>query len=208
MKDERYFNTQTPPELAKQLIDKIPLVKGDVVWEPFAGEGAFFNNFPAYVHKDWCELRRGRDFFRYTKPVDWVITCPPFNDDDHKSKSYVWGILSHLLEKDLVRKGMAFLLNKECYMSLTPLRIEKLEKHGYTIRKHVVCNLRMFRGRFMFVIITRNTTNIPNESFEPFFDYILGAWPAKPVPQKNKDKDEPPPPPPTKLTFSSPPLAK
>lgn len=46
--------------------------------DPCRGEGAFFNNYGT-DHKDWCELSEGRDFFSYTKKVDWIITNPPWS---------------------------------------------------------------------------------------------------------------------------------
>jgi hypothetical protein len=32
---------------------------------------------PARV--DWCEIKRGRDFFAWTEPVDWIVTNPPWS---------------------------------------------------------------------------------------------------------------------------------
>jgi hypothetical protein len=37
---------QTPRECAKDLIPFVPLVEGDIVVEPFKGEGAFYDYFP------------------------------------------------------------------------------------------------------------------------------------------------------------------
>lgn len=182
MKDEMYYLTQTPAELAKVLIKKVPMTRGDVVWEPFAGEGSFYNHLPSYVHKDWCEIEKGRDFFSYRKPVDWVITCPPFRDPvKPKSKSYVWRIIEHLVEHNFVKKGMGLLMSKDCYMSLTPLRLQFLQKFGFTLRKQVICNLRHFRGRFVFVVITKDDTKISDEVFDPYFDFLVGCYPAKPA---------------------------
>ena len=46
--------------------------------EPFKGEGAFFRHMPAGT--DWCEIRDGRDFFKYSVPCDWIVTNPPFSN--------------------------------------------------------------------------------------------------------------------------------
>ena len=27
----------------------------------------------------WCEIKRGRDFFDWDQPVDWIITNPPWS---------------------------------------------------------------------------------------------------------------------------------
>jgi hypothetical protein len=28
---------------------------------------------------DWCEIREGRDFFKYTEHVDWIVGNPPYS---------------------------------------------------------------------------------------------------------------------------------
>ena len=76
-KNEVYYFHQTPQELCIELIKIVPLVKGDKVLEPFSGEGNFYNNFPNFVEKDWCEITDGRDYKDYDKEFDWVITNPP-----------------------------------------------------------------------------------------------------------------------------------
>lgn len=47
--------------------------------DPCYGDGAFYRAFPAGVEKDWCEIERGRDFFHYRRPVDWIIGNPPYS---------------------------------------------------------------------------------------------------------------------------------
>ena len=70
----------TPAQLVKQLLEHVPLDHGDMVLDPFMGEGAFFNAYFPCVRSDWCEITKGRDFYEYVKPVDWVISNPPFSD--------------------------------------------------------------------------------------------------------------------------------
>ena len=67
----------TPDAIAKLIISKFnPTGK---VLDAFRGKGAFYNNYPADVEKDWCEIDEGRDFFEYTDHVDWIITNPPYS---------------------------------------------------------------------------------------------------------------------------------
>ena len=66
----------TPDPIAKLIISKFnPTGK---VLDAFRGKGAFYNNYPADVEKDWCEIDEGKDFFEYTDHVDWIITNPPY----------------------------------------------------------------------------------------------------------------------------------
>ena len=67
----------TPDPIAKLIISKFnPTGK---VLDAFRGKGAFYNNYPADVEKDWCEIDEGKDFFEYTDHVDWIITNPPYS---------------------------------------------------------------------------------------------------------------------------------
>jgi hypothetical protein len=48
-----------------------------VCLDPCRGDGAFFRNFPN--ERDWCELVEGRNFFDYTRRIDWIIGNPPYS---------------------------------------------------------------------------------------------------------------------------------
>jgi hypothetical protein len=45
--------------------------------DPCLGEGAFFRYLPS--GSDWCEIKKGKDFFKYTEPVDWIVGNPPYS---------------------------------------------------------------------------------------------------------------------------------
>lgn len=78
----------TPLPIAKKIIDLFPLY-GKVL-DPFKGGGAFYNQYPDFVIKDWCEIDDGRDFFDYTNKVEWIISNPPYSILDE--------VLSHSFE--------------------------------------------------------------------------------------------------------------
>ena len=81
----------TQPQLLQ-----IPLDPGDVVYtpdwvardmveffkpsgrilEPCAGDGVFLKYLPDGT--EWCEIEKGRDFFAWTEPVDWIVGNPPY----------------------------------------------------------------------------------------------------------------------------------
>lgn len=67
----------TPENIAKLIISKFNL-SGKVL-DPFKGKGAFYNNYPETVKKDWCEIDEGKDFFEYKEHVDWIISNPPYS---------------------------------------------------------------------------------------------------------------------------------
>ena len=45
--------------------------------DPSKGDGSFYDQLEGC--KDWCEISEGKDFFEYTKKVDWIITNPPWS---------------------------------------------------------------------------------------------------------------------------------
>lgn len=67
----------TPVAAAKKIISKLELY--GTVLDPCCGNGAFYDNFPAYVNKDFCEIDLGKDFFDYNKKVDWIVSNPPYS---------------------------------------------------------------------------------------------------------------------------------
>ncbi|WP_255413789.1 helix-turn-helix transcriptional regulator [Pseudorhodobacter sp. MZDSW-24AT] len=49
------------------------------ILDPARGQGAFFDQFPANLSHHWCELAEGLDFLEWKRPVDWIITNPPWS---------------------------------------------------------------------------------------------------------------------------------
>ena len=65
----------TNPKTAKSIIEYFK-PEGKIL-EPCKGEGAFYDQLNGDKH--WCEIDLGRDFFKYDKKVDWIITNPPYS---------------------------------------------------------------------------------------------------------------------------------
>lgn len=65
----------TPESVAKEIIDWLQ-PKGKCL-DPCFGDGAFHKYLPK--GSDWCEVKKGRDFFDYDKKVDWIIGNPPYS---------------------------------------------------------------------------------------------------------------------------------
>ena len=60
LKDKENPNDRkmTPRDLALKLIKMTPLKKGDVVLDGFCGKNAFYDQYPDFVKKDWCEIEK------------------------------------------------------------------------------------------------------------------------------------------------------
>jgi hypothetical protein len=89
MKDDFYYLEQTPVDLAKDLIKQTPFDNADTVYEPFKGEGAFYDHFPETTFKVYTEIEEGIDYKNYSQPYDWVVTNPPFRIHDEKKNKLV-----------------------------------------------------------------------------------------------------------------------
>jgi hypothetical protein len=161
MDRETYLLHQTPEELCKELIKLCPLQTGDMVIEPFKGEGNFYNNFPTNVLKDWTEIEQGRDYKTIDIEYDWVITNPPFKlETGTKRVNSFWFLLDYFSTR--AKKGIAFLGNDTCFSTLTPRRITLLQERGWFIQKIVVCAVKKWRGRYFFFILQK----MPNDFYK------------------------------------------
>lgn len=64
----------TPVHLAERIVNHFkPCGR---ILEPCRGTGHFTRFMPS---ADWCEISDGKDFFDWMKPVDWIITNPPWS---------------------------------------------------------------------------------------------------------------------------------
>lgn len=77
MKKSDSDKVYTPETIAKIIINEFDL-SGKVL-DPCRGKGAFYDNLPETVSKEWCELDAGKDFFEYNEKVDWIISNPPYS---------------------------------------------------------------------------------------------------------------------------------
>ena len=165
--EDVYHFHQTPEACAKDLIAMVPLQPGDSILEPFKGEGAFFNNFPASCTKDWAEITQGRDYKDVQDNFDWVITNPPFRlETGNKRVNSFWYLLDYFTTR--TNKGIAFLGNDRCFCTLTPRRMKLLESRGWSLTKVAVCSIKKWRGRYFFFILEKNKT--------PMMTYLEGNY--------------------------------
>jgi len=66
----------TPDWVAKDMIDFFK--PSGRILEPCAGDGVFLKYLPPET--EWCEIEKGRDFYKWHTAVDWVFGNPPFKE--------------------------------------------------------------------------------------------------------------------------------
>jgi hypothetical protein len=65
----------TPERIAKGIINY--LQPDGICLDPCKGDGAFYKFMPK--NADYCEIRENKDFFKYSKKVNWIIGNPPYS---------------------------------------------------------------------------------------------------------------------------------
>lgn len=112
----------TPRPLARALVDLLQ-PQGRIL-EPCAGDGAFLEALPPDT--DWCEISRGRDFFAWKEPVDWIITNPPWRQ--------IRGFLNHSFA---IADNVAFLMTIN--HAWTRARLRDAGSAGFGIAAIITC---------------------------------------------------------------------
>jgi hypothetical protein len=167
MDRETYLFHQTPETLCKELIKYVPYQEGDILFEPFKGEGNFYRNFPTNTTNVWTELEEGKCYTSYQGKIDWVITNPPFRlEVNGKRENSFIKLLNYFADR--TDKGICFLANYNCWGAMTPKRMKELKEKGWYLQKAIVCNVKKWSGRYYFMIFTKE----PNE----IFPFILGSF--------------------------------
>lgn len=93
------------------------------ILEPCYGGGAIFNEFPKDQELIWCEIEKGRDFFTFYEPVDWIITNPPYS------------ILTKFLDHSLkIANNVVFLIPLHNFFG-SGKQMDLAYKHGWM--KHI-----------------------------------------------------------------------
>jgi len=135
----------TPERLVQRCISVVNLIPYDVVLDAAYGCGVFFDNYPEYVIKYYCD--KDSDFLFYPLFVDWIITNPPYSNLDK------WMLKSC----SICRKGFAYLLGIN---NLTPKRIELANDCGFGLISLHLCKVFKWFGMSCFVVFERGKPNI------------------------------------------------
>ena len=137
----------TPLEVAKKHIDMIDFDEGDLWCDPccYCPEtGSYISQFPN-TNKEWCEISKGVDFFKYEGKPDHICSNPPYS------------IMEKWINKciELKPKTISFLIG---IGNLTTRRIEILSKAGYELEKMKMMKIYEWFGMSVAVVFRKNAT--------------------------------------------------
>ena len=171
MKDDTWRYHHTPYKLAKDLIAQIDFSDVKNIYEPFAGENAFYNNFPEGIPKFRSEIEDGEDFKDFdieANQIHTIITNPPFKLD---GKNAFFNLIMYFFNYKCV-ENVYFLGNDGCLGGLTPPRRKVMEDEGIFMNEITTCAIRKWRGRYYFLHFSRKK----NDSFKYLlenYEYII-----------------------------------
>jgi hypothetical protein len=116
-------DVQTPPALARTLVEHFK--PAGRILEPCKGNG----NFLAYMPTaEWCEIKEGRDFFKWEKKVDWIVTNPP------------WSLIRNFLQHSMaISDNVVFLVTVNHIW--TKARIRDIHGWGFGIKEIVLVDM-------------------------------------------------------------------
>lgn len=172
-----YLDIQTPIPIWDKLLELNPVSSEDVFFEPFSGEGNLFNLIKN-DNKEFCEITKCKDIFDYdfeSSKVSVVYSNPPFKADipdkkgNKKYKNCVYYFLEMLMTRLKHLKKIGFLINAKSFCSLTPIRLAKLEKLGFSISNITIINTDVWYGCYYFVCFEKEQTNKPIKIIEKVF---------------------------------------
>lgn len=168
MKTDTYFFHQTPVELAKDILIKYDSLfeDGDVLYEPFRGECAFYNALPDRCRKVWAEIEEGKDY-KVESDYDWVVSNPPFKLEGQEGRrNAFWELTDYFT--NLAKKGVVFLCNDYCLGTLTPRRQAILRQKGWGITHLTICNVKKWRGRYFVIVFEKTEDSV--------VDYLIKTY--------------------------------
>lgn len=137
----------TPSTLVKEHLDIVMefAKEGDKWYDPFFGEGVYYNAYPT-ENKDFSEIAMGRDFFEYKTEVDMIVSNPPYSMIDK--------VLEHSVS--LKPRVISYLIGMG---NLTARRMEFMNDHGYGLAELHMTKVFKWYGMSFIVTFVQGAEN-------------------------------------------------
>jgi hypothetical protein len=167
----------TPLKLAKFAIDMIITniedsgeSKDNLVWcDNCKNDGSYYNQYPNYNRKEYCEILEGKDFFKYefikeNENEELILASnPPYSLLDKWFKKCI----------SLRPKYMSFLIGNN---NLTCKRMELFENNGYDLIRLHYCKVFNWFGMSNIVLFKRNDFNIEGLKWGQKITFDRKVW--------------------------------
>lgn len=137
----------TPETLVKEHLELImEYTKEEDKWfDPFYGEGVYYNAFPTNIKK-YTEIAMGKDFFDFKDEVDMIVSNPPYSMIDK--------VLEHSVS--LKPRVISYLIGMG---NLTAKRIEYMNKQGYGLAKLYITKVFKWYGMSFIIVFVKGSEN-------------------------------------------------
>jgi hypothetical protein len=130
--------------------------EGDVIYDPFYGEGAYFENYEKVFTKNntfvMTEIALGTDFFDYDEPVDAIVSNPPYSK------------LGDIINKAISLKPRVISLLIGI-LNIQPRRFEALYEAGYKLRDMYNCEVDTWFATNLALTFVKDNDDSDNCSF-------------------------------------------
>jgi len=161
-----YKEIQTAIPVWTELLRLNPIDKDAIVLEPFKGDGNLYNLIDTN-QKYYCEIEENKDIYDFKEKdeITTIITNPPFkaNIPNKKGemvyKNAVFFFLDYFTLNYKNLNTLGFLINATAFNSLTPYRLTKLAKQGFTISAITILNTNWWYGTYYYIIFRKDYTN-------------------------------------------------
>ena len=161
-----YEFIQTAIPVWSELLKLNPIDKDVIFLEPFAGQKSLYNQVET-TKKYYCEIEEGKDIFdfQHKDDITCIITNPPFkaNIPNKKGemvyKNAVFFFLDYFTLNYKNLNTLGFLINATSFNALTPYRLTKLAKQGYTVSAITILNTNWWYGTYYYIVFRKDYTN-------------------------------------------------
>lgn len=123
----------TPLKISKMIIDSLPIKEEDTLYDPFYGNGSFYEQFPKQNKLYFSEIDLGKDFFEFETKVDWIISNPPYSifDDVLKHSFEIAENVVYLIPANKIFASMNRIRQTLNYGNIKEMRLISASKCGF-----------------------------------------------------------------------------
>jgi hypothetical protein len=161
-----YEEIQTAIPVWTELLKLNPIEPNSTFLEPFKGKGSLYNQIETNK-KYYCEIEEKKNIFdfEHKDEITCIITNPPFKalipnkKGEMVYKNAIFFFLDYFTLNYKNLNTLGFLINATGFNALTPYRLTKLAKQGFTISAITILNTNWWYGTYYYLIFRKDYNN-------------------------------------------------